>query len=142
MGVSHILTFLGTATTDGPNYTEHKSALVLIGYPGTFSVTDEKNNSITSENGIVAIMDPKDGNYQLQINPSSQNTTFVVGQFLANGQTFYKEYKLKGVNQETKVIEFDSKHPKENILHEVGEYKKPIFPKFWLAFWKFWNKFK
>jgi hypothetical protein len=89
---------------------------------------------------MIAIMDPEDGNYQLQINPSSQNTTFIIGQFLANGQTEYKEYKFKGTDQEPKVIEFDSKHPQENILHEIGEYKKPMFPKLWLVFWKFFNK--
>jgi len=140
-GVSHILTFLGTPSTDNPGYLEHKSALILVGYPGTFSVTDEKGNKTDSENGMVAIMDPKDEDYQLQITPSSQNTTFIVGEFLSNGQTLYKEYKFKGLTQETKIIEFSSKHPNENILHEAKDYKNPNFPKFWFDFWKFWKKY-
>jgi hypothetical protein len=141
-GYSDILTFLGTPTTDDPGiYVDHKSALIIVGYPGSFTVTDENNNKTDSENGMVAIMDPADGNYQLQIDPTLTSTTFIVSQFLPNGQTEYKEYKFRGSNQEPKVIEYNSKHPNENPLHETREYKNPHFPKFWFYFWKFWNKF-
>ena len=140
-GINHILRFLGTPEIPDPPYSDSKSSLILIGYPGNFWVTDKNGVVTQSENGMVAIMDPTDGNYQLQITPTSANTTFIVGQFLPSGKTLYKEYKLKGLTQEPKVIEYNSKRPNEDILHGVKEFTKPNFPKFWNEFWKCWNKF-
>ncbi len=74
-------------------------------------------------------MNPKDGNYKLQIVPISTRTNFIIAQFLPNGQTLYKEYKLKGLIQETKVIEYNSKHPKDNPLQSRTEWR----------FWEFWK---
>lgn len=145
-GIDKILKFLGSPGIDDPEYVEHKSALILVGYPGSFYITDKTGNVTNSENGMVAIMDPKDGDYQLQIIPTSNTTSFIVGQFFFNGQTEYKEYKFKSLVQEPKVLEFNSKHPKRDILHEVKEYNAPhlpfpYFPKFWFKFWDFWGKF-
>jgi hypothetical protein len=146
-GVSHILTFLGTPTTDDPDYIDTKSALVLVGYPNDFSLTDEDNNKIDSENGMVVIPNPKNGNYKLEITQSSQNANFVVSQFLPNGQTTYKEYKFSNKNQNPKIIEFNNRFVKSDILHDAKEYNKPHFPipylpKFWFNFWSFWGKFR
>ena len=138
-GINYILKFLGSPGISDPPYPHENSALILIGYPNTFQISDKNGITTSSENGMIAIMNPKDGNYQLQINPASQNTTFIVAQFLADGKYFYKEYKFKGSNQETKIIEFNNKHPNEDILHEVREYNSPTFPKFWFDFWKFWK---
>ena len=66
---------------------------------------------------MIAIMNPEDGNYRLQMIPTSGSTSFIVAQFLPNGKTLYKEYKFKGIRQNPKVIEFSSKNPKENILN-------------------------
>lgn len=141
-GVDKILRFLGSPGINDPEYVEHKSALILVGYPGKFSITDKGGHITESEDGMVAIMDPKDGDYQLQITPTSKTTTFIVGQFLANGQSEYNEYKIKGLNLEPKIIEFNSKHTNKKPLHEIKEYKYPLFPKFWFNFWRFWDKFR
>jgi hypothetical protein len=141
-GINHILNFLGWVGVADPPYADDTSALIFIGYPGTFSITDMNGNITQSTDGMVALMNPKDGNYQLQLNPTSNTTTFMVGQFLSSGQTEYKEYAFKGTTQEPKIIEFDSKHPKQDILHNVNDYQKPLFPKFWLEFWKFWEKLR
>jgi pimeloyl-ACP methyl ester carboxylesterase len=141
-GINHILNFLGWVGVADPPYADDTSALIFIGYPGTFSITDMNGNITQSTDGMVALMNPKDGNYQLQLNPTSNTTTFMVGQFLSSGQTEYKEYAFKGTTQEPKIIEFDSKHPKQDILHNVNDYQTPLFPKFWLEFWKFWEKLR
>ena len=141
-GINKILEFFGSPGISDPAYSEPKSALVLVGYPGNFWVTDKNGVTTQSEDGMISLMDPADGEYQLQIIPSSTSTAFIVGQFLSNGQTSYKEYKFKGLTQEPKVIEFSSKHPNDNILHEVKEYKNPCFPKFWFEFWKLFNKIR
>ena len=138
-GINHILSFLGSPGVSDPTYTEPTSALILIGYPGNFWVTDSNGVTTQSDNGMVALINPKDGDYQLQVNPTSQTTNFIVSQFLANGQNEYEEYKFTGLVQEPKIVEFSSKNPREDILHDYKEYQKPIFPKFWLEFWKFWN---
>ena len=140
-GINHIFNFLGSPGIVDPDYSDENSALILVGYPGNFWVTDKNGVTTQSEDGMIAIMNPKDGDYQLQIIPTSITTNFIVGQFLPNGQTEYKEYTFKGLAQEAMVLEFNSKHPNEDILHEVKEYKIPHFPKFWFSFWYFWNKF-
>ena len=140
-GVGKVLEFLGSPGIVDPPYSDPKSALILIGYPGTFWVTDKNGNTTQSDQGMIALMNPMDGDYQLQIIPTSTTTNFIVGQFLPNGKTEYKEYKFKGLIQDPKIIKFDSRHSNADILHEAREYNKPNFPKFWLEFWKYWNKF-
>lgn len=150
--IGKILEFLGTpgvdkvskflsSPIDGSKYTEPKSSLVLVGYPGKFSITDIGVPITESEDGMIAIMDPKSGTYHLQITPTSETTTFIVGQFLSNGQTAYKEYKFKGLTQEPKVIEFDSNHTITDPLREDKIKKIPFFYKFWFNHLKFWNIF-
>ncbi len=141
-GVDKILRFLGSPGINDPAYSEPKSALVLVGYPGNFWITDKNGDVTQSEDGMIAIMDPKDGDYQLQINPTLNTTTFIVGQFLANGQSEYNEYRIRGLNLDPKIIEFNSKHTNKNPLHEIKEYKHPIFPRIWFNFWRFWNKLR
>jgi hypothetical protein len=140
-GIDKILKFFGSPGINDPPYKEPKSALILVGYPGSFSLTDKNNHVINSENGMIAIMDPISGDYQLQINPTSSTTTFIIGQFLANGKFEYNEYKIRGLTQEPKIIEFNSKNINKNPLREIREYKYPRFPKFWFNLWRFWIKF-
>jgi pimeloyl-ACP methyl ester carboxylesterase len=139
-GVDKILKFLGSPGIDDPEYVEHKSALILVSYPGKFSIADKNGYITESEDGVIAIMDPKSESYQLQITPTSNTTTFIVGQFLANGQTEYNEYKIRGLNLEPKIIEFDSNHTNKNPVHEIKRYKYPIHFKTWFNFWRSWNK--
>jgi hypothetical protein len=139
-GINKILEFLGSPGITDPPYLESTSALILVGYPGNFWITDKNGVTTQSDNGMIAIMNPKDGDLQLKIVPASTTTDFIIGQFLSNGQTKYKEYKFEGLNQEPKIISFNSKYLKDDILHEVKEYKTLHFPKFWFSFWNFWNK--
>jgi hypothetical protein len=153
-GVGKILEFLGfpginkasklmsSSKISDSGYTEHKSALILVGYPGEFSITDKGGHVTESEDGMIAIMDPNDEDYQLQIPPTSNVTTFMIGQFLSNGKSEYNEYKIRGLNQKPMIIEFNSKYPNKNPMHEIKEYKYPHFPKFWFNFWSFWNRFR
>ncbi len=127
-GINKILAFLGSPGVNDPPFVEPKSALILIGYPGTFTLTDHNGNILNSENGMIALINPVSEDYQLQITPSSSKTNFIVGQFLPNSQTLYKEYKFTDVIIEPKIIKFDPRHPKTNILHSPQEYEAPEFP--------------
>lgn len=139
-GVSKILEFIGSPGIADPPYVEPKSALVLIGYPGTFWITDKQGKTIQSEQGMISLINPSSSDYQLRIVPQSNSTLFIAAQFLPNGKTLYKEYKFKGMIIEPKIIHFDSEHADEDIIKNTNDYKKPNFPKFWYFFWNFWNK--
>ena len=141
-GVNRILEFLGSPGIDDPPYSDPKSALVLVGYPGNFWVKDKNEVVTQSENGMIALINPQDGDYQLEIIPSSSTTTFIVGQFFDGGKIEYKEYRFKGLKQRTKIVEFNSKHPKNDCLHDKDN-KRHILPKIKFDFWNWniWNKF-
>lgn len=118
-GISEILSFLGTPSipTLPSNYEEPKSALILIGYPASFWVTDEQGKIINDKNGMVSIINPKAGTFKLNLLPKSGNTLFVVAQFLPSGQVLYKEYNFRSTLPQMKSIKFDSDEPKEDILN-------------------------
>ena len=117
-GINTILNFLGSPGIEDPPYSEPTSALVVIGYPGSFSIIDTDENKINSQDGMVAIMDPKEGDYQLKISTTSDQKTFIVGQFFSTGQVLYKEYKLNSSDQNDKVIKFSSKNPNVDVLKD------------------------
>lgn len=144
--IDKILKFFGSPGIDDPQYKEDRSALVLIGYPNNFSVTDKNGKVKNSKDGMIAIMNPESGSYRLKFTGSATSTDLIIAQFLSNGQTEYKEYKFKGVVEE-KILEFDSKKTRKDILHNIGKYSEPHFlppkfPKFWFDFWRFWGRFK
>ncbi len=141
-GINSILSFLGSPGIDDPPYSDDTSALILIGYPGDFKITNEKGETISSENGMIAVMNPTNSNYQIQFDPNNSRTTLIVDQFLANGQTSYKEYKYSKAPTDVKILEFNSKRVNINPIHEVKEYKKPHFPIFWHGFWKWWIRYR
>lgn len=118
-GMSKILEFLGTPSTNNISTETYNpdSALVLIGYPGLFSVTDENGKIRQSKEGMVALMNPKSGNYKVNLLPKSENTLFIVAQFLPNGEVKYKEYNLKGLTPKFKTLKFDLQNPSEDILN-------------------------
>lgn len=117
-GINTILNFLGSPGIEDPPYSEPTSALVVIGYPGSFSIIDTDEHKINSQDGMVAIMDPKEGDYQLKISTTSDQKTFIVGQFFSTGQVLYKEYKLNSSDQNDKVIKFSSKNPNADALKD------------------------
>jgi hypothetical protein len=139
-GINTILSFLGSPGIDDPPYSDSTSALVFIGYPESFQITDESGKAISSEDGMIVIMNPKTSSYQLQFDPGDSKTTLVIDQFLSNGLTSYKEYNYQKTPTDVKIIEFNSKRINNDPIHEVREYKRPHFPIFWHSFWKWWVK--
>jgi pimeloyl-ACP methyl ester carboxylesterase len=116
-GLAEVLKFLGTY--DIPEIqesSEPESMLVLIGHPANFLVTGDDGTTKTSVNGMVALTNPGRGNYKINILPKSNDTLFIVAQFLPNNKTLYKEYRLGGLTPKYKNIELDPKNPKEDIL--------------------------
>lgn len=119
---------------------DEKSALVLIGYPGSFKITDEFGKITTSDNGMIALKNPGSGNFQLEFESNPETTIFIIAQYLENGQTSYKEYKYKTAPSDVKIIEFNSKQINQKPIKEVKEYKNPHFPMRWHGFWNWWWK--
>jgi pimeloyl-ACP methyl ester carboxylesterase len=120
-GMSKILEFLNLSKPSGMLSTnedlfEPDSALVVIGYPANFVITDGSGKSKNSKDGMVAFMNPKSGNYKLNLISKSGNTTLIVAQFLPNGDVKYKEYNLKGIGPKFRTLKFDSQNLQEDIL--------------------------
>ena len=120
-GINKILQFFGSPGIDDPPYTEPKSALVIVGYPGNFWLKDQHGNVAQSENGMIAAINPQENNYQLQIIPSSQETSIITAEFFTNGDVSYNETKVKGLSPKTKRIEFRDKRESENIDNDNNE---------------------
>jgi pimeloyl-ACP methyl ester carboxylesterase len=159
-GISKILNFLGTAPAQGfrlispvlaadlPKtsiYAEPNSMMVIIGYPGNFWVTDPDGIITKDEQGMVSYPTPKSGEYKLEIVPTSGDTLFIVTQVLPNGETLYKEYRIKGHQPTSKVITLDNEHPSENVLKDPKpkkEIKKEQddHHRFWDDFWNHFHK--
>lgn len=120
-GIDAIMSFFGMpkgyAELNFNNELEKpNSALILIGYPATFSVIDKNGNIKSDKQGMVAIMNPETGNYKLNIFSRSNETVFIIAQYLPNGDLKYKEYKFKGIGPKFKNINFNSESPQEDIL--------------------------
>ena len=65
----------------------------------------------------MGVLNPKKGNYLLSINPETENTTLIVGQFLKNGQVLWKEYELEGKLPKIKTINIDPENPFEDPVN-------------------------
>lgn len=117
-GITEILRFLDSSPSASLNTepTPAKSALVIIAYPSNFWVTDYNGKNQKDKNGMVSFINPKSGNYKLNLIPKSNNTLLIVAQFLPNGEVKYKEYNLNGLGPKFKTLNFDLQNPKENIL--------------------------
>lgn len=121
-GMTEILTFLGNSPTslnslNAQTSIEPNSALILIGYPANFWVTDNSGDTKYDKDGMVSFINPKAGSYKLNLLPKSGKTLFIVAQFLPNGQTLYKEYNFSNFLPKFKTIKFDRENPKEDILN-------------------------
>lgn len=118
-GIRKILNFLGTPTNPTSSIFDNQpnSALILIGNPATFSLVDEKGNHYIDKQGMIAVMNPKSGNYKLNLISRSNETTFIIAHFLQNGNVKYKEYKFKGYGLKFKNINFNSENPQDDILN-------------------------
>lgn len=139
-GMTEILKFLGYPNSlDDPIYMEPTSALVIIGYPGNFWVTDPTGSVEKDDHGMVSYISPKPGNYDLKIVPQTGNTLFIITQFLPNGQTLYKEYRINGYQVTSKVINLDPKHPTEDVLKDPKHEKESEQHDFWVKICKFFH---
>ncbi|MCX6704611.1 MAG: hypothetical protein NTZ07_04185 [Candidatus Woesebacteria bacterium] len=123
-------------------YAEPNSALVIIGYPGNFWVTDPSGVVTKDDQGVVSYTSPKSGNYELQIVPTSANTLLIVTQILPNGETLYKEYRIKGFQPTSKIVNLDTNHPSEDVLKDHKPKKESEHDHFWDSFWKHFYKEK
>lgn len=117
-GICKILEFLDTpCPSTSTAFIEPKSALVIIGYPGNFWISDQNGAVKKDKNGVVAFINPKSGNYKLNLIPQTGNTLVVVAQFLPNGQVLYREYNFNGYQPQNKTLKFDLQNPQEDILN-------------------------
>ena len=119
-GMGKILEFLGTPdiNVNSTNIDIHEpnSALVMVGYPANFVVSDQDGKTKQDKDGMVSFVDPRKGLYKINILSKSENTLFIVAQFLPNGEVKYKEYNFKGVGPKFKTVKFDPQNPKDDIL--------------------------
>ena len=121
-GMTKILEFLGTPpsinqpflTTDSE---EPNSALIVIGYPANFSVSDQSGKNKIDKNGMISFINPKSGSYKLNLLPKSNNTLVIIAQFLPNGEVKYKEYNFKGFGPKFTTLKFNQQNPQEDILN-------------------------
>ncbi len=117
-GMTEILKFLGTSpSTLSSSFQEPNSALVIIGYPANFWITDSSGKTIKDKDGMVSYINPKSGSYKLSLLPKTGKTLFIVAQFLPNGQTLYKEYNFANYLPKFKTLKFDLQNPREDILN-------------------------
>lgn len=116
-GINAVLSFLGSAPITSAAPTAQTSALVIIGYPSNFLVTNQNGKTQKDKDGMVAFINPKSGSYKLNLIPKTNNTLFVVAQFLPNGDVKYKEYNLNGYGPKFKTLNFSLENPSEDILN-------------------------
>lgn len=121
-GMARILEFLGKPKTETgqfppkTNTPDFNSALIVIGYPASFTVTDQDGKSKKDKYGMISFMNPEFGSYKLNLIPRSNNTLFIVAQFLSSGDIKYKEYNFEGFGPKFKTIQFDNQTPQGDIL--------------------------
>lgn len=120
-GMSKILEFLGTPQISNqqtlPSDTSDvNSALIIIADPASFTVTNQNGKTKVAKDGMVSFVNPKSGNYKLNLLPKSNNTLFIVAQFLPNGDIRYKEYNLKGLGPKFKTLKFNLQEAQDDIL--------------------------
>lgn len=139
-GINKILEFFGSQAVPDPPFNEQSSALILVGHPGNFWLKDKFGKVYESEEGVISIFSPKEGDYELQIVPRDSTIKFIAAQFLSNGKVYYKEYTYKGFVQTPKIVSLDSKRLTENIIREISDFPRPNFPKHWWFIWKYLNK--
>ena len=117
-GMGKILEFLGTVpSSPSSTFVEPNSALIIIADPANFWITDGDGRTKKDKDGMVAFVNPKSGNFQVNFFLQSNETLFIVAQFLPNGQILYKEYKLSGFLPKFKTLKFNAENPAEDILN-------------------------
>ncbi len=116
VGINTILDFLGISATAASSSTSQESALVIIGYPGLMWVEDPEGTVVRDRDNLVSFLGPKKGSYKVLLVPKSTSTLLIVGQFLPNGKTLWKEYTLKNILPKFHSVQFDPDNPIEDAL--------------------------
>jgi hypothetical protein len=120
-GIKEILDFLGTPFVNAlniapPDQPEEPTALVVISGPNSLVSVDPDGNKKQDTDGFIGILNPKKGNYTLQIDPKTDATTIIIGQFLKNDNILWKEYTFTGKSRKLKNLKFDDTAPLEDPL--------------------------
>ncbi len=119
-GISQINNFLKTASTSAESsltaFVESTSALLIVGDPSDFWITDTNGKIMKDKDGIVIINNPKKGFYKLRLLPKSSDTRIAVGQFFDNGTVLWKEYKQKYFIPKLGTINYNPDAPVEDAL--------------------------
>lgn len=117
-GIAKIKEFLDlNGTSNSQNFSEPKSALVILSNNSNFWIRDPKGKIIKDKQGLVSFMNIKNGRYQYGIIPKNSDTLFIVAQFLEDDRTFYKEYKFKNKFPKFGSFNFNQDKPIENLLN-------------------------
>ncbi len=121
-GIEEILNFLGMPSvtakkiTASLTFTEPKSALFFLSDAGAFWIIDQQGKTIKDKGGLVAVLNPQSGSYQLRLLPKAVKSRFIVAQFLEDGKTLWKEYNLSNILPKFKTIIFNHVNPLEDVL--------------------------
>ncbi len=92
------------------------SALIIIADPAHIEAFSPAGESFSSDEGTLAIYNPKSGNYKLQLKPKSANTRVIIAQFLEDERVLWKEYNLAGSKAMQKSLLFNPLNPQEDAL--------------------------
>jgi hypothetical protein len=117
--MAEILKFLGVIPSAilNTNHLTPNSILILIGSQSSFIITDQDGNVKQDKNGMIALINPERSSYKIKVLPRSNNTLFIVAQFLPNDKILYKEYHMDGFAPKFKTARFDPNNPLEDILN-------------------------
>lgn len=114
-GQRKILDFLGATTAETSAYipTEYLSALMVFADPGMFWVS-HPDGSIHKGNHIYWTENPTNGTYKLLFLPTALSSRILIGKFLPNGKSIWKDYEQKTMLPKFETINFD---PEENEVN-------------------------
>ena len=121
-GVYQILDFLKgdkkfTPLSDTtPEIPPAKSALLIMATTANFWVKTPEGKTVNDQEGIIAVLNPKNGNYSLNYFPKAVNTRISVAQFLSNGTILWQDYTHKSILPKYSTLQFDANNPIEQIL--------------------------
>ncbi|OGG03764.1 hypothetical protein A2Z33_04725 [Candidatus Gottesmanbacteria bacterium RBG_16_52_11] len=120
-GISEIFNLLGlqygVSDSEAKNSDVNPtSMLAIISGETKFSMVDSDGRIRGSEQGLIAISDPKDGIYTLTLEPADSQASFTVIQILPNDKILWREYDQKSGVRSTKKLNFNRVSPREDIL--------------------------
>jgi pimeloyl-ACP methyl ester carboxylesterase len=125
--ISLILSFLGFQSlnkrsinlplTHSQDELKPDSALVLIGNPG-FSITSKEGQTIQDTNGLIFILNPKNGDYKLLLSPKEQRKMKLhIFQFTADTEEKHKEYDFDRNYFRDKKIRWNKEKPFDDPIN-------------------------